>query len=105
MPENSEKAAVQPKAPGDNMDVLQDVDITFSFILGYAQKTLDELTEMGEQTLVELDRLSGDPVDVLANGKLFAKGEVVTINENFAVRLLEIVRPLAAAEKEGGDGQ
>ena len=74
-------------------------------MLGYAHITLDELTEMGEHSFFELDRLSGDPVDVLANGKLFAKGEVVTVAENFGVRLLEIIKPIADPEKESGDGE
>ena len=46
---------------------------------------------MGEQSLVELDKQVGDPVDILVNGKLFARGEVVTVSENFGVRITEIM--------------
>lgn len=83
----------------DNLDVLQEVDLNFSFLLGGTTITLDQLTELGEQSLVELDRTVGEPIDVLVNGRLFARGEVVTLDENFGVRLIEIVRPLAQEEK------
>ncbi len=87
-------SAEDQQAPTDNLDALRDVNLKFSFRLGSTIKTLDELTELGEQSLVELDRLVGDPIDVLVNGELFARGEVVTVNENFGVRLTEIRRPL-----------
>jgi len=87
-------SAEDQQTPTDNLDALQDVNLNFSFRLGSTRKTLDELTELGEQSLVELDRLVGDPIEVLVNGKLFARGEVVTISESFGVRLTEILRPL-----------
>ena len=54
-------------------------------------RTIEEVMDMGEQSLIELDRTVGDPVDLLLNGKLFAKGEVVTVSENFGVRITEIL--------------
>jgi len=79
----------------DNLDVLQEVDLNFSFLLGGTSITLDQLTELGEQSVVDLDRSVDEPIDVLVNGRLFARGEVVTVGEYFGVRLTEIVRPLA----------
>ena len=99
----ADQAPGTPEGASDNLDILKDVDVTFSFMLGYAHVTLDELTEMGEQSLVELNRIHNEPIDILANGKLFARGEVVTIGENFGVQLTEIVRPLSPHEGEVSD--
>ena len=68
------------------------VDVEISVELGRQRLTLDSALELGEQSLIELDRVVGEPVDVRLNGKLFARGEVVTVSENFGVRLNEIVR-------------
>ena len=76
---------------GKNLARLRDVDVTVTMRLGSTVKTLDEVTELGEQSLIELDKQVGEPVDVLVNGKLFARGEVVTVSENFGVRLTEII--------------
>jgi len=59
--------------------------------LGRTRDTLENVLKMGEQSLVELDKQVGEPVDVLVNGKLFARGEVVTVNENFGVRITELI--------------
>ena len=83
-----EKAVAEQK---DNFDQLQDVNVTLSMELGQTSTTLDEITEIGEQSLIELDKQVGDPVDVFINGKLFARGEVVTVSENIGVRLTEII--------------
>jgi flagellar motor switch protein FliN/FliY len=79
----------------DNLDLLQDVDLHFTFVLGRSSMTLDQLTELGEQSQIPLDRAAGQPIDVMVNGRLFARGEVVTVSENFGVRLTEIIRPMA----------
>ena len=72
------------------MAQIQDVD-EVSVELGRSTITLDQALEMGEQSLMELNRHVGEPVDVRLNGKLFARGEVVTVSENFGVRLTEII--------------
>ena len=76
---------------GSNMAQIQDVDVEVSVELGRSTITLDQALEMGEQSLMELSRHVGEPVDVRLNGKLFARGEVVTVSENFGVRLTEII--------------
>ena len=70
---------------------LEDLPVTMSLELGRRRMILDEVADLGEQSLVELDRKVGDPVDVYLNGRLFARGEVVTVSENFGVRITEIV--------------
>jgi flagellar motor switch protein FliM len=79
--------AVNPLVAG----ALAEAGITISVELGRTAKTINEILKMGEGTIVELDTLAGEPVDIKANGVLIAKGEVVVIDENFGVRVIEIV--------------
>jgi len=72
-------------------DALSCAGITISVELGSTKKLVKEVLGMGEGTIVELDKLAGEPVDIKANGVLIAKGEVVVIDENFGVRVVEIV--------------
>ena len=58
--------------------------------IGQSSITLDEALNIGDQSLVELDKKVGDSVDILLNGRLFARGQVVTVSENFGVRITEI---------------
>ena len=68
-----------------------DVSLTVTIELGRTYKPLEDVLTLGEQSLVELDKQVGDPVDILVNNKLFARGEVVTVSENFGVRITELV--------------
>ena len=70
---------------------LDDVDVTLSVELGRSVLTLDAALDLGEQSMMELNRNVGDPVDIRLNGRLFARGEVVTVNEYFGVRLTQLV--------------
>lgn len=76
---------------GDNLPVMEDMPVMVQVELGHTQKTMEEAVQLGEQSLIELDKQVGDPVNILINGKLFAKGEVVTVQENFGVRITEIL--------------
>jgi flagellar motor switch protein FliN/FliY len=73
-------------------EALAEAGITISVELGRTAKTINEILKMGEGTIVELDKLAGEPVDIKANGVLIAQGEVVVIDENFGVRVTEIVK-------------
>ena len=75
----------------DNIDVLDAVQLQASVELGRTRLTLDEALNIGEQSLIELDKSVGDAVDVMLNGKLFARGEIVTVAENYGVRLTEVL--------------
>ena len=87
-----EKAVEKPSPPArDNIDLLDDLPLMFSIELGCTQQTLETAISLGEQSLIELDKQVGEPVDIKLNGKLFARGEVVTVSENFGVRITEIV--------------
>ena len=74
---------------------LMDVNLSVSIELGRTRHTLEYVLNLGEQSLVELDKQVGEPVDVLVNGKIFARGEVVTVSENFGVRITELVTNVA----------
>ncbi|MBS4024773.1 MAG: flagellar motor switch phosphatase FliY [Clostridia bacterium] len=77
-----------------NIDLLLDIPLQLSVELGKARKTIKEILELASGSVIELDKLAGEPVDILVNGKLIAKGEVVVIDENFGVRVTDIVSPM-----------
>ena len=77
-----------------NIGLIMDVFMEMTVELGRTRKLIKEILSMGEGTIIELDKLAGEPVDILVNHKLIAKGEVVVIDENFGVRVTEIVSPL-----------
>ena len=74
-----------------NIGLIMDVFMEMTVELGRTRKLIKEILGMGEGTIIELDKLAGEPVDILVNHKLIAKGEVVVIDENFGVRVTEIV--------------
>jgi flagellar motor switch protein FliN/FliY len=76
-----------------NISLIMDVFMEMTVELGRTRKLIKEILGMGEGTVIELDKLAGEPVDILVNHKLIAKGEVVVIDENFGVRVTEIVSP------------
>jgi flagellar motor switch protein FliN len=78
-----------------NIERLMDVRLTVTIELGRTTDTIEKVMEYGDQSLIELDKTVGEPVDVLVNGELFARGEVVTVSENFGVRIIELVNPLS----------
>ena len=90
VPTTAEKAA----DGGVDFDQIKDIQVTFTMHFGRARQTLEEVVQIGEQSLIELDKKVGDPIDVLVNGRLFARGEVVTVDEIYGVKITEIVRPV-----------
>ncbi|MCR4741842.1 MAG: flagellar motor switch protein FliN [Treponema sp.] len=78
----------------ENISLIMDVNMEMTVELGRTKKTIKEILGMGEGTIIELDKLAGEPVDILVNQKKIAKGEVVVIDENFGVRVTEILSPM-----------
>lgn len=74
-----------------NIDLILDVPLVLAVELGRTEKQVREILALGPGSVIELDRLAGEPVDVLVNGKLIAKGEVVVVDENFGIRITDIV--------------
>lgn len=77
-----------------NISLIQDVPLQVTVELGRTKKSIREILEFSTGSIIELDKLAGEPVDIHVNGQLTAKGEVVVIDENFGVRITEIVSPL-----------
>ena len=85
------------------MRLLSDVEMGVSVELGRTRMTVRDLLALAPGTIVELDKAAGSPVDVLVNGTLMARGEVVVIDEEFAVRISEIVNPDLADRRGASD--
>lgn len=83
----------QPKEIA-NIDLIMDVPLQITVELGKSRRTIREVLALGPGSVVELDKLAGEPVDLLVNGKLLAKGEVVVIDENFGIRITDIISPI-----------
>ena len=77
-----------------NIGLIMDVFMEMTVELGRTKKSIKDILGMGEGTIIELDKLAGEPVDILVNHKPIAKGEVVVIDENFGVRVTEILSPM-----------
>lgn len=78
-------------AAANSIDLLNDVELNVKIELGRAEMTVEEILRMSEGVVVELDKLAGDPVDILVNEQLVARGEVLVVNDNFCVRVNEII--------------
>jgi flagellar motor switch protein FliN/FliY len=76
---------------GNNLDLILDVPLNLSVVLGRAEKTVKDILSFNSGSVIELDRLTDEPLEILLNGKLIATGEVVVINENFGIRITNIV--------------
>ena len=99
-----------PAASGKGIELLSDVDLNVKIELGRTQMLVEDVLRLGDGAVVELDKLAGDPVDVYVNEQLIARGEVLVLNDNFCIRISEIVASLEeesqqeqAAADEGAD--
>ncbi|MGM0380894.1 MAG: flagellar motor switch protein FliN [bacterium] len=86
--------ATEGDKPVGNINMLMDVPMEVSVELGRTNLQVKEILNLGAGSIIELDRLAGEPVDLLINGRLVARGEVVVIDENFGVRVTSIVSPM-----------
>ena len=82
-------------APGTepDLDVILDIPVTISMEVGNTQIPIRNLLQLNQGSVIELDRLAGEPLDVLVNGTLIAHGEVVMVNEKFGIRLTDVISP------------
>ena len=79
-----------------NLDVILDIPVTLSVEIGRTRQTIRNLLQLNQGSVVELDRLAGEPMDVLVNGTMIAHGEIVVVNEKFGIRLTDVI---SAAER------
>lgn len=89
-------AAERPSA--ENLRLLENIGVRLSVEVGRTELTIRDLLRLSEGSVIELDRLAGDPLDVLVNGTPIAKGEVVMVGERFGIRFGQIIDPEKRAE-------
>ncbi|MFC3149877.1 flagellar motor switch protein FliN [Litoribrevibacter euphylliae] len=82
-----------------NLDVILDIPVTISMEVGNTEISIRNLLQLNQGSVIELDRLAGEPLDVLVNGQLIAHGEVVMVNEKFGIRLTDVVSPTERIKK------
>lgn len=88
-------------SPSGNIELLLDVDLPVAIELGRTQMSIKDILELGAGSIVELDKLAGEPVDILVNSRPLAKGEVVVLDEHFGVRITSLVSPRERIETLG----
>ncbi len=90
VPETATSASVPNSGFQANIDMLMDVPLTVTIELGRTEMTLKQALELNQGSVIELSRLAGDPIDVFVNERLIARGEVVVVDDKFAVRITEL---------------
>jgi flagellar motor switch protein FliN len=82
-----------------DLDVILDIPVTISMEVGRTSITIRNLLQLNQGSVIELDRLAGEPLDVLVNGTLIAHGEVVVVNEKFGIRMTDVISPSERIKK------
>ncbi len=82
-----------------DLDLILDIPLELSVELGKSKMLINDLLKLGQGSIVELDKLSGEPLEIYVNRKLIAKGEVVVVNEKFGIRLIDIITPIERVRK------
>ncbi|VAW76997.1 Flagellar motor switch protein FliN [hydrothermal vent metagenome] len=97
--DNLEDTSIGSTSAEANMDVILDIPVTISMEIGRTHISIRNLLQLNQGSVVELDRLAGEPMDVLVNGTLVAHGEVVVVNEKFGIRLTDVISPAERVKK------
>ncbi len=97
--QNLEADAVGESLADSNLDMILDIPVTVAVEIGRSKVTINNLLKLNQGSVVELDRLAGEPMDVNVNGTLIAHGEVVVVNEKFGIRLTDIISPAERVKK------
>jgi flagellar motor switch protein FliN len=84
-----------------SMEILLDIPLEISAELGRTRMIISDLLQLGQGSVIELNKLAGEPLEILVNQKLIARGEVVVVNEKFGIRLTDIVSPLERIKQLG----
>ena len=87
--------------PIRNLDLILDIPVTLSVELGKTRMVIEEILQLGQGSVLELDKLAGDPLDILVQGRPIGKGEVVVVNEKLGIRLTDIISPAERIQKLG----
>lgn len=102
-PPQAAKPAVTPSAPqakkaeagtsSPNLDMILDIPVTLTVELGRTKIVVNDLLQLGQGSIIELEKLAGEPMEILINGRLVAMGEAVVVNDKFGVKLTDVVSP------------
>ena len=92
-PDSKQKEAEQGSAAVSNLRVLENIEVKLTVEVGNTEIKIKDLLRLNEGSVVELERLAGEPLDILANGTKIAKGEVVMVGEKFGIRFTEVADP------------
>lgn len=96
------EASAVPNSVMNELDMILDIPVRLTVELGRTKIAIRNLLQLAHGSVVELDALAGEPMDVLVNGTLIAQGEVVVVNEKFGIRLTDIITPAERMRKLGG---
>ena len=99
--ERAGTGAKGPAVPGDNLDLLLDIPLEITIELGRTKMLINDLLKLGQGSVIDLPKEAGDTLDILANNRLVAKGDVVVVNKKYAIRLTEVISPVERVEKLG----
>jgi flagellar motor switch protein FliN/FliY len=101
VPELPASAPREKKEKISSMDLLLDIPLEISAELGRTRMIINDLLQLGQGSVIELNKLAGEPLEILVNQKLIARGEVVVVNEKFGIRLTDIISPLERIKQLG----
>jgi flagellar motor switch protein FliN/FliY len=107
MAENKRHAAPEltagggPAGDGENLDLLLDIPLEITIELGRTKMLINDLLKLGQGSVIELAKEAGDNLEILANNRLIAKGDVVVVNKKYGIRLTEVISPVERVEKLG----
>ena len=93
MSDDDQKTPMPQTPDNEKLRALENIEVEMSIEVGRAEITISELLRLNEGSVVELDRLAGEPLDILVNGTMIAKGEIVMVGERYGIRFTDIVDP------------
>lgn len=97
--DKSDKMAGIPDTSHRNLSLILDIPLRVAVELGRTKMVVNDLLNLGQGSVIELNKLAGEPMEVLVNDKLVARGEAVVVNEKFGVRLTDIISPMERVEQ------
>ncbi len=101
IPDSVDEAPKEKMGKPANLELLLDVPLEITAELGRTRMIINDLLQLGQGSVIELNKLAGEPLEILVNQKLIARGEVVVVNEKFGIRLTDILSPLERIKQLG----
>lgn len=97
--DNTQTEKLEVDTSNPDLEVVLDIPVSLSMEVGSTEISIRNLLQLNQGSVIELDRLAGEPLDVLVNGTLIAKGEVVVVGEKFGIRVTDVVSPAERIKK------